>query len=83
MHDLEPRAADAVPPGDGSASDALYEQAVAIVRTSQRASIALVQRHLKIGYNRAARLIEAMGVAGVIKGTQGVYTVAAVTGAAA
>jgi hypothetical protein len=49
-----------VPAGDGSASDPLYDQAVTVVRTSQRASISLVQRHLKIGYNRAARLLEAM-----------------------
>ncbi|WP_303396099.1 DNA translocase FtsK [Janthinobacterium sp. PC23-8] len=69
-----------MPPGDGSASDALYEQAVGIVRASQRASIALVQRHLRIGYNRAARLIEVMETAGVVKGTQGIYTVAAVAG---
>gem|GEM_PF-6884093 len=72
----------AIPPGDGSASDPLYEQAVEVVRTQQRASISLLQRHLLIGYNRAARLIEAMEVAGVVKGTQGIYTVAAVAGAA-
>ena len=76
-------AAGAVPAGDGSASDPLYEQAVGIVRSSQRASIALVQRHLRVGYNRASRLIEAMAAAGVVKGTQGIYTVAAVAGAAA
>jgi DNA recombination-dependent growth factor C len=50
----------AVPAGDGSATDPLYETAVAVVRSNQRASISLVQRHLKIGYNRAARLLEAM-----------------------
>ncbi|OYO29189.1 recombination-associated protein RdgC [Janthinobacterium sp. PC23-8] len=77
---LNGEALGAVPPGDGSASDALYEQAVGIVRASQRASIALVQRHLRIGYNRAARLIEVMETAGVVKGTQGIYTVAAVAG---
>ncbi|WP_307155911.1 DNA translocase FtsK [Duganella sp. Leaf126] len=49
-----------VPAGDGSAVDPLYEQAVAVVRTNQRASISPVQRHLLIGYNRAARLLEAM-----------------------
>ncbi|SIR42741.1 recombination associated protein RdgC [Janthinobacterium sp. TND4EL3] len=81
--ELNGQAPGAVPPGDGSASDPLYDQAVEVVRTQQRASISLVQRHLLIGYNRAARLIEAMEVAGVVKGTQGVYTVAAVTGAAA
>ncbi|WP_139168659.1 DNA translocase FtsK [Duganella sp. OV458] len=48
------------PPGDGSTTDPLYEQAVAVVRANQRASISLVQRHLRVGYNRAARLLEAM-----------------------
>ncbi|WP_308410574.1 DNA translocase FtsK [Janthinobacterium sp. AD80] len=80
---LNGEAAGAVPPGDGSATDPLYDQAVEVVRTNQRASISLVQRHLRIGYNRAARLIESMEAAGVVKGTQGVYTVATVTGAAA
>lgn len=64
-----------VPAGDGSATDPLYEQAVTIVRAHQRASISLVQRHLVIGYNRAARIIEAMEAAGVLSGTQGIYTV--------
>ncbi|MYM81139.1 recombination-associated protein RdgC [Duganella sp. FT50W] len=53
-------AAGDVPAGDGSASDPLYEQAVGVVQTNRRASISLVQRHLRIGYNRAARLLEAM-----------------------
>jgi len=66
MHDLEPMAADAVPPGDGSASDPLYDQAVEVVRTQQRASISLVQRHLRIGYNRAAQLLESMEAQGVV-----------------
>jgi recombination associated protein RdgC len=51
---------DAPPDGDGSASDPLYDTAVTVVRANQRASISLVQRHLRIGYNRAARLLEAM-----------------------
>ncbi|WP_289898425.1 DNA translocase FtsK [Janthinobacterium sp. SUN033] len=55
-----------MPPGDGSTTDPLYDQAVEVVRTSRRASIALVQRHLCIGYNRAARLIEAMEGGGVV-----------------
>src|SRR5204863_6604014 len=38
-------------------SDPLYDQAVQIVMQNRRASISLVQRHLRIGYNRAARLI--------------------------
>jgi recombination associated protein RdgC len=44
----------------------LYDQAVAIVLAQRRASISLVQRHLRIGYNHAARLIEEMEVKGVI-----------------
>ena len=56
----------AQPEGDGSASDPLYGKAVEVVHTNQRASIALVQRHLGIGYNRAARLIETMEAQGVV-----------------
>ncbi|GHU01530.1 DNA translocase FtsK [Betaproteobacteria bacterium] len=50
---------------DGEADD-LYDQAVEIVVKSRRASISLVQRHLRIGYNRAARLIEQMERAGLV-----------------
>ena len=50
----------------GSASDALYDQAVAVVLQHRRASISLVQRHLRIGYNRAARLLEQMEKAGLV-----------------
>ena len=46
--------------------DALYDQAVAYVIESRRASISSVQRKLRIGYNRAARLIETMEAAGVV-----------------
>ena len=73
---LNGEATGAVLPGDGSASDPLYDQAVEVVRTQQRASISLVQRHLRVGYSRAARLIESMEAGGVVKGTQGIYTVA-------
>ncbi len=47
-------------------SDPLYDQAVQIVLQNRRASISLVQRHLRIGYNRAARLIEEMERAGLV-----------------
>jgi DNA segregation ATPase FtsK/SpoIIIE, S-DNA-T family len=50
---------------DGEA-DPLYDQAVEIVLKTRRASISLVQRHLRIGYNRAARLIEQMERSGLV-----------------
>lgn len=57
--------------GDGSGeADPLYDQAVAIVLKSRRASISAVQRHLRIGYNRAARLIEEMERAGLVSPMQ-------------
>jgi DNA segregation ATPase FtsK/SpoIIIE, S-DNA-T family len=51
--------------GDGEA-DPMYDQAVAVVLQHRRASISLVQRHLRIGYNRAARLLEQMERSGVV-----------------
>jgi S-DNA-T family DNA segregation ATPase FtsK/SpoIIIE len=47
-------------------ADALYDQAVEVVLKNRRPSISLVQRHLRIGYNRAARMIEAMEQAGLV-----------------
>jgi S-DNA-T family DNA segregation ATPase FtsK/SpoIIIE len=56
---------------DGSTeSDPMYDQAVAIVLKNRRASISLVQRHLRIGYNRAARLLEQMEHSGVVSTMQ-------------
>lgn len=52
--------------GEGSEADPLYDQAVRIVTESRRASISGVQRRLKIGYNRAARMIEEMERAGIV-----------------
>ena len=66
-HEAGPAPGDEGSGGDGdSESDPLYDQAVAFVTESRRASISSVQRKLKIGYNRAARMIEAMEEAGVV-----------------
>jgi S-DNA-T family DNA segregation ATPase FtsK/SpoIIIE len=51
-------------------SDPLYDQAVEIVLRTRRPSISLVQRHLRIGYNRAARLLEQMEHAGLVSTMQ-------------
>ena len=63
--------ADGMPATEGGGeADALYDQAVAIVLKNRRASISLVQRHLRIGYNRAARLLEQMEASGVVSTMQ-------------
>jgi S-DNA-T family DNA segregation ATPase FtsK/SpoIIIE len=56
--------------GAGGEADPLYDQAVEIVVRNRRASISLVQRHLRIGYNRAARLLEDMEKAGLVSAMQ-------------
>jgi S-DNA-T family DNA segregation ATPase FtsK/SpoIIIE len=72
---LEPAASDEAggAAGAGEATgekDPLYDQAVEIVLRTRRPSISLVQRHLRIGYNRAARLIEDMERAGMVSAMQ-------------
>ncbi len=54
----------------GGEADPMYDQAVAIVLKNRKASISLVQRHLRIGYNRAARLLEQMENSGVVSSMQ-------------
>ena len=55
---------------DDPEKDPLYDKAVAIVIETRKASISGVQRRLKIGYNRAARMVEAMEAAGIVSAPQ-------------
>jgi S-DNA-T family DNA segregation ATPase FtsK/SpoIIIE len=56
--------------GGGGEADPLYDQAVEVVLRTRRPSISLVQRHLRIGYNRAARLLEQMEQSGLVSPMQ-------------
>lgn len=69
--EAEPGDADIPGLDSGEESDPLYDQAIAIVTESRKASISYVQRRLKVGYNRAARMIEQMEAAGVVSQVQG------------
>ncbi len=55
----------------GPGRDALYDEAVSIVREANRASVSLLQRRLRVGYTRAARLIEMMEADGIVGPDQG------------
>jgi DNA segregation ATPase FtsK/SpoIIIE, S-DNA-T family len=65
---LDAESSDASLAGSAPAAEAdpMYDQAVAVVLEHKRASISLVQRHLRIGYNRAARLLEQMEKSGLV-----------------
>ncbi len=52
--------------GDGSSGDDLFDRAVAVVRRENKVSVSFIQRHLQIGYNRAATLVEKMEADGLI-----------------
>lgn len=56
--------------GDGEKDD-LYDEAVQFVVKAQRVSVSSVQRRFKIGYNRAARIVEAMELAGIVSKMEG------------
>jgi S-DNA-T family DNA segregation ATPase FtsK/SpoIIIE len=70
LDDEETDSAGELAAGRDGEADPLYDQAVEMVLRTRRASISLVQRHLRIGYNRAARLIEQMEQAGLVSGMQ-------------
>jgi DNA segregation ATPase FtsK/SpoIIIE, S-DNA-T family len=62
----EPQAPQPGEGGDDAEADPLYDQAVAMVLQERKASVSWVQRRLKIGYNRAARMVEQMEASGLV-----------------
>lgn len=73
LNDITTEVSESGAGGDGGSDeeDPLYDDAVRIVTESRRASISLVQRRLRIGYNRAARIMEVMEAAGVVSSMDG------------
>jgi len=57
---------------DSTEHDERYDDAVALVTRTRQASISMIQRHLRVGYNRAARMIEVMEKEGVVGPSDGV-----------
>ncbi len=68
----EAQPADSQGPGGGDDYDERYDDALELVVRTRQASISMVQRHLRIGYNRAARIIEKMEQEGVVGPSDGV-----------
>lgn len=62
---------DEIAEDEGEDSDELYDQAVALVSSTRQASISMIQRRLRIGYNRAARMIELMEKHGLVSPADG------------
>jgi S-DNA-T family DNA segregation ATPase FtsK/SpoIIIE len=68
---LKPRLEDEGEEFEEDMSDELYDQAVRLVGETRQASISMVQRRLRIGYNRAARMIERMEREGIVSAADG------------
>ncbi len=64
--DVEEEAAGGGETEGGGESDALYDQAVALILRERKVSTSFIQRHLQIGYNRAARIVDRMETEGLI-----------------
>ncbi|MFH1153408.1 MAG: DNA translocase FtsK 4TM domain-containing protein [Pseudomonadota bacterium] len=71
LEDITEKAEDGPAAPDESEYDEKYDEAVALVTRTRQASISSVQRHLRIGYNRAARIIEMMEIQGIIGPSDG------------